>query len=58
MESREFFDFLLEKGHIVGTPGEGFGKNGKYCFRLTAFASEQTVDKAADIMLKLFSEKR
>lgn len=58
MESWEFFDFLLEKGHIVGTPGEGFGKNGKYCFRLTAFASEQTVDKAADIMLKLFSEKR
>jgi len=57
MESWEFFDFLLEKGHIVGTPGEGFGKNGKYCFRLTAFASEQTVDKAADIMLKLFSEK-
>ncbi len=57
MQSWEFFDFLLEKGHIVGTPGEGFGKNGKYCFRLTAFASEETVDKAAGIMLKLFSEK-
>ncbi len=57
MQSWDFFDFLLEKGHIVGTPGEGFGKNGKYCFRLTAFASEETVDKAAGIMLKLFSEK-
>lgn len=57
MDSREFFDYLLEKGHIVGTPGEGFGKNGKRHFRLTAFASEETVDKAAEVILKLFSEK-
>ena len=57
MESFEFFDYLLSEGHIVGTPGSGFGSGGKYCFRLTAFASEQTVDKAAEIMLKLFTKK-
>ena len=57
MESWEFFDYLLREGHIVGTPGGGFGECGKYCFRLTAFASEQTVDKAAGIMLKLFTKK-
>ena len=28
MRSWEFFDLLLEKAHLVGTPGSGFGKNG------------------------------
>ena len=37
MSSWEFFDFLLEKAQVVGTPGEGFGKNGEGFFRLTAF---------------------
>ena len=29
MESWEFFDYLLENAQIVGTPGAGFGENGK-----------------------------
>lgn len=37
MTSWEFFDFLLNKAHVVGTPGAGFGKNGEGFFRLTAF---------------------
>lgn len=37
MSSWEFFDFLLNKAHVVGTPGAGFGKNGEGYFRLTAF---------------------
>ena len=38
MGSWEFFDWLLENAHVVGTPGEGFGPCGKGYFRLTAFA--------------------
>lgn len=45
MGSWEFFDFLLEKANVVGTPGEGFGECGKGYFRFTAFAShENTVE--------------
>lgn len=37
MTSWDFFDVLLEKANVVGTPGEGFGRNGEGFFRLTAF---------------------
>lgn len=45
MSSWEFFDYLLENIQVVGTPGEGFGKNGEGFFRLTSFGSyENTVE--------------
>ncbi len=45
MGSWEFFDMLLEKANVVGTPGEGFGECGKGYLRFTAFAShEDTVE--------------
>ena len=37
MSGWEYFDYLLNEKEIVGTPGEGFGKNGAGCMRLTAF---------------------
>ncbi len=44
MTSWEFFDYLLEKVNIVGTPGSGFGPSGEGYFRLTAFGSyENTI---------------
>jgi len=44
MTSWEFFDHLLEKANVVGTPGSGFGPSGEGYFRLTAFGSyENTV---------------
>lgn len=46
MESWEFFDFLLEKANIVGTPGAGFGKNGNNFFRLTAFGDRELTRQA------------
>lgn len=46
MSSWEFFDILLSKYNIVGTPGVGFGNNGEGFFRLTAFASRDNVIKA------------
>ena len=46
MSSWGFFDILLSKYNIVGTPGVGFGNNGEGFFRLTAFASRDNVIKA------------
>ena len=45
MTSWEFFDYLLEKANVVGTPGSGFGPSGEGYFRLTAFGTyEATVE--------------
>ena len=44
MTSWDFFDYLLEKANVVGTPGSGFGPSGEGYFRLTAFGTyENTV---------------
>ena len=44
-KSWQFFDELLEKVQIVGTPGVGFGNNGEGFFRLTAFGTyENTIE--------------
>ncbi len=46
MSSWDFFDFLLEKANIVGTPGSGFGASGEGYFRLSAFNNRLNVEKA------------
>jgi len=46
MTSWEFFDYLLEKCNIAGTPGSGFGDNGEGYFRLTGFGSKERTDEA------------
>ncbi len=46
MNSWDFFDFMLEKAGVVGTPGAGFGKNGNNWFRLTAFNSKENTAEA------------
>lgn len=51
MSSWDFFDYLLEKYNIVGTPGSGFGKNGEGYFRLTAFGSVENTKKAVERLL-------
>ena len=48
MTSWEFFDYLLEKGNVVGTPGSGFGPSGEHYFRLTAFGSRENTIRAID----------
>ncbi|MDO4270037.1 MAG: LL-diaminopimelate aminotransferase [Eubacteriales bacterium] len=53
MGSWEFFDYLLENAHVVGTPGAGFGKNGDGFFRLTAFGDQQRTIEAAARLKKL-----
>ena len=46
MRSWDFFDYLLEKANVVGTPGAGFGKNGEGFFRLTAFGDRESTLEA------------
>ncbi len=48
MTSWEFFDFLLEKANVVGTPGSGFGPSGETYFRLTAFGSYENTLEAVN----------
>ena len=53
MGSWEYFDYLLHNAEIVGTPGEGFGKNGEGYFRLTAFGDAQKTVEAMERIQKL-----
>ncbi|WWR16466.1 LL-diaminopimelate aminotransferase [Lachnospiraceae bacterium JLR.KK008] len=53
MTSWEFFDHLLEKANVVGTPGSGFGPSGETYFRLTAFGSYENTVEAIDRIKKL-----
>ena len=48
MKSWDFFDLLLDKAHVVGTPGEGFGPSGEGYFRLTAFNTPEKTKEAVD----------
>ena len=54
MSSWEFFDYLLTKVQIVGTPGSGFGIMGEGYFRLTAF---NTKEKTIEAMARMASLK-
>lgn len=54
MDSWTFFDFLLDRAGVVGTPGEGFGKNGEGFFRLTAFGSPESTAEAMERIRRIF----
>jgi len=51
--SWDFFDQLLRKAHLVGTPGSGFGAAGEGYFRLSAFNSRANVEEAVTRFQKL-----
>lgn len=50
MSSWEFFDWLLSHYGIVGTPGSGFGAEGKGYLRLTAFNTREATLKAMSLL--------
>ncbi|MBK7535283.1 MAG: LL-diaminopimelate aminotransferase [Myxococcales bacterium] len=54
MPSWDFFDQLLTRAHVVGTPGAGFGPGGEGYFRLSAFNSAAAVDEAIERVVKAF----
>ena len=53
LSSWDFFDYLLTKANIVGTPGAGFGKNGEGFLRLSAFGKKEDVIQAMARFAKL-----
>jgi len=40
------FDDILEKAHIITTPGIGFGNSGEYFLRFSAFGSREDINEA------------
>lgn len=53
MTSWGFFDMLLERCRVVGTPGCGFGPSGEGYLRLTAFATHEATAEAASRIASL-----
>jgi LL-diaminopimelate aminotransferase len=53
MKSWEFFDKLLNKTGVVGTPGVGFGPSGEGYFRLTAFGDRENIEEAIDRIINM-----
>ena len=58
LDSWEFFDELLNRYGIAGTPGAGFGTAGEGYLRFSSFASRETIQEAAKLLENLdFSGK-
>jgi LL-diaminopimelate aminotransferase len=55
LSSWDFFDQLLHKARVVGTPGSGFGPSGEGYFRISAFNSHANVDEAIERIGKAFA---
>lgn len=53
LDSWDYFDVLLKKYGVVGTPGAGFGVGGEKYFRLTAFSSESDTAEAMERLRQL-----
>ena len=56
MGSWEFFDLLLTKIQVVGTPGEGFGSCGEGFFRFSTFGSREDTLEAARRIVELLKK--
>ena len=48
MSSWEYFEVLLDKYNIIGTPGVGFGPGGEGFIRLTAFGDREKTKEAME----------
>ena len=53
--SWDFFDQLLHKAQVVGTPGAGFGPAGEGYFRLSAFNSRANIEEALGRIRNVFA---
>ena len=53
VDSWAFFDLLMNKANVVGTPGAGFGAAGEGYFRLSAFNDPAKVKEAMDRIAKM-----
>lgn len=48
MSSWDFFDFLLEKAHVVVTPGSGFGPRGEGYVRVSSYGHRENIIAAIE----------
>ena len=53
MGSWDFFDLLLNRIQVIGTPGEGFGACGEGYFRFSTFGSPEDTQEAAKRLYEL-----
>ena len=53
MTGMEFFEYLLEHAHVIGTPGSGFGPCGEQYLRLTAFGNRDKTIEAIERIRRL-----
>ena len=53
VKSWDFFDELLTKANVVGTPGVGFGPSGEGYFRLTGFGTKENTQEAIERIKKM-----
>lgn len=55
-KSWDVFDLLLDKCHIVTTPGSGFGPSGESFIRFSSFGHQEDVAEACERLAKLSLE--
>lgn len=55
VSSWDFFNDLLDKAHVVGTPGAGFGPAGEGYFRLSAFNGRERVVEAIERIKRAYA---
>lgn len=53
MKSWDFFDVMLEKCNVIGTPGSGFGEMGEGFFRLSGFGDNDRCSAALERIKKV-----
>jgi LL-diaminopimelate aminotransferase len=57
LTSWEAFDHLLERAHLICTPGSGFGPGGEGFVRFSAFGNRETILEAIDRLKRLNERK-
>ena len=57
ISSWTFFDALLEKAHVITTPGSGFGKNGEGYMRVSAFGHREDIERATRSIVENFKQR-
>lgn len=57
MKSWDFFDFLLDKAHVVVTPGVGFGASGEGYVRVSSYGHRENIIKAIQSIKEHLNDK-
>jgi LL-diaminopimelate aminotransferase len=56
IDSWAFFDMLLEKAHVITTPGSGFGPAGEGYIRLTGFGGRSNTEEAVKRVVSIVEQ--